>query len=769
MKWEAPRWLVISARAALMLFAFCALYPVRYHPADTTLDPSWAVALNQFHVRGLIHGRDLAFTYGPLGYLTLPMPFGSNLEQGVAFQLVWWIILGALLAWFAVQRRIPTVGLAAFALCAPAAARIVREFGYAGPDLFIEFISLLFIGTSLVGPEAFFYGGIVVAALLMLIKLSSGIGAIGAMVLFALGVSLFDWRRGLRLGLTALVGAPLLFVLLFLLFAGPLDALVPYVRSAMEISSGHSAALSLAGPAEQLYFALAIVGGFAMLVVALYLGKDRAFPMAAAMLAPLFLEFKHSFIRQDSGHVEFVFTFAAFAVGATILFSDLRRIRLSIAAIALVAVPWLYFERGRYWRDLITPLEAFRNIRELTHFSTLKQTLVNYGTQALTRDRLPAELLARVGNQSITIYPWENALAAANPINYRPFPVFQVYDAYTPYLDGLDAAFLDDAARRPDFVLFEWRSIDGRNPLLDCPQTLLALYRNYEFDNQYGMLLLLRKRTHPLPGALRTATKTTLHIGQPLRVETTHPAIVRVNLRHNLTGKLRDFLFRLPDVYITLAGPRGRTSVARIPPGVVPGGVPLSIVPEDLVDTRRLFESATINERWNTLSITGPGSAAFTDVADVEILEVPGVAVSAREKIPTELRGLRDLGWLQDARIELLDSSGVTAFSEREVVDLAGDLGITTVQGFALPSSDKRSLYIEIDGHLYPAHWGERRGDVATIYGRDALLSGFSAAIPNWVLGTGTHQMRVVEVSEDESTVWRGEKAVSFRVRRVVE
>src|ERR1700682_4019881 len=83
--WKIPRWLLLSIRAALTLFAFCALYPVRYHAADTTLDPSWAVALNQFHVRGLMHGRDIGFTYGPLAYLTLPMPFGTNLEQGVAF------------------------------------------------------------------------------------------------------------------------------------------------------------------------------------------------------------------------------------------------------------------------------------------------------------------------------------------------------------------------------------------------------------------------------------------------------------------------------------------------------------------------------------------------------------------------------------------------------------------------------------------------------------------------------------------------------------
>jgi hypothetical protein len=305
--------------------------------------------------------------------------------------------------------------------------------------------------------------------------------------------------------------------------------------------------------------------------------------------------------------------------------------------------------------------------------------------------------------------------------------------------------------------------------LLDCPQTLLALYRNYEFDSQYGELLVLRKRPSPLSPTLRAVTKTTLRIGEPLHVATAHAAIFRVNLRHNLTGRLLDFFFRVSDVYLTLAGPRdgtpwARTLVARIPPGVIPGGIPISLVPEDLADTRRLFESGTIDERWDTLAITGPGSAAFASNAEVEVFELPEIKILQRERTPTDIRELRNRGWLADGAIEVLNREGIASISEREVVDVSPDLGITLVQGFAVPSTDKRSLYLEVDGRLYPAAWGERRGDVAMIHGRSALFSGFTAAIPNWVLGTATHHMRIAEVSEDETSVWTSEKLVSFRV-----
>ena len=37
------------------------------------LDESWVVALSMAHDQGLIHGKDIIWTYGPLAYLSLPV------------------------------------------------------------------------------------------------------------------------------------------------------------------------------------------------------------------------------------------------------------------------------------------------------------------------------------------------------------------------------------------------------------------------------------------------------------------------------------------------------------------------------------------------------------------------------------------------------------------------------------------------------------------------------------------------------------------------
>ena len=54
--------LVKTVRGVLFVYLILAGFILRYHPAQTGLDPSWGVALNLFHVQGVIHGSDVGFT-----------------------------------------------------------------------------------------------------------------------------------------------------------------------------------------------------------------------------------------------------------------------------------------------------------------------------------------------------------------------------------------------------------------------------------------------------------------------------------------------------------------------------------------------------------------------------------------------------------------------------------------------------------------------------------------------------------------------------------
>ncbi|HXV77949.1 MAG TPA: hypothetical protein VD788_16690, partial [Candidatus Polarisedimenticolaceae bacterium] len=58
----------------LLLAVVCGMtLPELAEPPATGLDPSWRVGLHLARERGLTVGDDLFFTYGPWGYLTVPL------------------------------------------------------------------------------------------------------------------------------------------------------------------------------------------------------------------------------------------------------------------------------------------------------------------------------------------------------------------------------------------------------------------------------------------------------------------------------------------------------------------------------------------------------------------------------------------------------------------------------------------------------------------------------------------------------------------------
>ena len=86
----------------LILGAFVLLtFPPCFGRMGGGLDSSWAIGLNEAVNRHMIFGRDVVFTYGPLGFVTIPVNLGSNMVHALVFRLglhlFWWTSVGLLL------------------------------------------------------------------------------------------------------------------------------------------------------------------------------------------------------------------------------------------------------------------------------------------------------------------------------------------------------------------------------------------------------------------------------------------------------------------------------------------------------------------------------------------------------------------------------------------------------------------------------------------------------------------------------------------------
>src|SRR5579862_4921286 len=78
-------WGVWAFTICVLLYAMVCTFPGGYHPLQFGLDGSWMYGLNYLAGSKYVYGRDVTFTYGPLGFLLNPLEVGSCLVAGTVF------------------------------------------------------------------------------------------------------------------------------------------------------------------------------------------------------------------------------------------------------------------------------------------------------------------------------------------------------------------------------------------------------------------------------------------------------------------------------------------------------------------------------------------------------------------------------------------------------------------------------------------------------------------------------------------------------------
>jgi hypothetical protein len=733
-----------TARVLVWLIIVAAAYPVRFHAVRAGLDPSWAFALNHARANGLAHGRDVFFTYGPYGWLGLPMDVGSNLVFGVAFQVCLWLIFAGIVAWFAARR--PLTNLAVFGAFFFAGHAVFHTFGYAGPDLYTAYLSLLLLGgAALDNPRWrwFYSAALLFAALALLMKFSSGLAALGACVLFAA-----VQRRAIAFVLTL---GPAFVAGGFLAHHLSLTAFMSWLRASFELGSGFASAMSQGNTPGVVPRALLLAALHAALTLWLWrTGRRAAALVALSSFAFIGAEFKHSFVR-EAGHTQIYFYTFALCWGAVALMAGLsRRVTATAALIAAGVAIW-------YAGAAAIP-RAIRGLPSIVRLNDTRAQLAAESQASLAADRLPAELLARVKNGGVGVVPWEHAYAAANGLRLQLVPVLQTYSAYTAFLDNLNAQWLTE--RGPDFILLHWEAIDERHPLLDVPATALAMMARYENAGSYGAATLLARRATPRFSHVRFLSETPLTAGEPLRApDIPHALTARIHVEYTLTGRLLKLLYRIPEVRFLASYDSDNFVSARVPPDVLSNGIAVNYL-------------AGSGPEWPIaphagvrFTLAGPGAAYLKRVARVEFLEIPEVKIGSRETAELRISELQQLGDVQSCQIELLND--VDAAGKGEVLDVPSSTGYLRVRGWMVGPLRRplAGIWIEIDGKRPVRAASQPRPDIAALFNTaHNKQHGFEWHAMAAELGTGDHRIDIIGVDESKTGFYRCAKRSRFRL-----
>ena len=582
------------------------------------LDGSWRIELGRLHVEKLF-GRDAAFTYGPLGYLLSPTDVLGEVVGAALLRLAHQVGMAGLVTYLVLRRQ----RLRALALVASQLAALAIGLGF-------DYQLLLLLPVlALRGP--WLLVAFAMAGALLFTKTSIGIAALGTCASAAV-VQVAGHRvaGGRALAASAAVYVATIVALGAALLHAP-GELWEWLRISAQLADGYSAAMGSSGPPGRVALGVVVLAAFAIVTGWLLWRRSRAGWIALAFAVPIFVAFKHAYVREDAGHEVSFLPLVVAVVGVVMLGARQRREFVGAGAVAVMALsgasPLMRISgtasAGDVWR-LTRGARGFANLERWMSFEDETQRWRRGIEAAIAPDRIPG-LHERVAGRTVGVIPWELAYCRANELRCVANPTLQLYSAYTADLD-LRTAEHYAGRGAPALVIAEDEAIDGRSALLDTPATLRALIAHYEVlpgEPAPGRVLLGRRRV-PLrlePTFVGTAVEPPGGWIAAPRVQ--GRLLIFPNFRLSIRGMVEKALFKVGAVNLDVVYCDGRTASYRVIADTARNGLLLAGMVEGERGVSRAWEPAEGPEVAR-VRFSGPGMRAYRQPLPVRWAEVPG-------------------------------------------------------------------------------------------------------------------------------------------------
>ncbi len=571
--------------AGIVLLCLLLFPPWRPAMPSAGLDPAWFMVIGHALTRGWQFGRDVIFTYGPLGALAPPAFFPGLFPIAVAYWLMFYAAFGS--GFFILYRQTHAVWwiplFVALALAGLTAIQDGRVFA-ACFVLFLVGRRADHVDTAAAGALTALQG---VAALMKMTYAAASLPA----------VILTDAARFVRYrAIPVLTPLYLAVYLLAYVAAGQdVSGLWAHLSAASDISSGYSEAMVEYAPIGEVvaFVLIALTTGAVMLlregVHDVRRLADGALTVAAFGLLA-FLAAKAGFVRHDSGHAVIAWTALALLLVAYLgdLAASGPKVRRVVLA-ALAALSFIYFINATFALGgrsaQASPAAAVQDVLHVIRDDVAAVGRFTFDDHYGQLMREWPEFLRSIREThplppfegTVDIAGGDQAILLAHGADYRPRPVFQTYSVYTPGLIARNVDFLR-SNRAPRTFLFKIAPIDGRLPALEEGALWPDLLRWYEVAGVEHGYAALKRRTAPRDVVLTPVHEARISFGARLDVSPWNNAVLwlELDLEPSPLGRLRNLLFKPPLVEIAVSLGDGRTLTHRLVPGMAHVGFILS-------------------------------------------------------------------------------------------------------------------------------------------------------------------------------------------------
>jgi hypothetical protein len=586
---------VIWALSALIAVFTC---PLTSNAPTGGLDPSWGFAMHAWVSGSAGDVPVTSFTYGPLGFLTVPVLWGS------------WTYLLALLFVLGVQVALCRLLLARFTSHVPLPAAVALTVVTAAlvdvyvAESFLVTVALLaahLLQSGVKEGRRWLAGGVVLAGLALLVKFSTGTVCLVLLTLVVLALS-----RRVLVAVGAVAAALAVSWVAFALLTQHPFSFLHWLTGSRQVAQGYPAMAAENIPDTSEHYAIGLAIALALVAVAVVVAvRSRAVvPAACAGVVVLvtYLAFRQGFTRHDNEHEGSFISAMTFLPLALVLS---RRSRWLL--VPLIAAPLVFaVSSGQRWN----PADRFSTVADdvgaVFHPGPTREDARTALRQALP---LPPPVLSALQGHRVQVDPYNTGLLWAYDLDWGPSEVWALYSSYTPWLDDHNAASISRSSGPERILRYGGTAaVDGRSPDLESPRYELTEQCRWSTEVVSGLWQVLK----PAPnrcgaptslGSVRFTSRQKLVVPAPRNPGSI--VTVRLQLDVPASTKLWTLAFKpRTERHINLGGRwyrlvvanAGQPLVLRLPNGV-PGGA-------------RSFAPLSAA----TLAVDLPGEAFFEEV-----------------------------------------------------------------------------------------------------------------------------------------------------------
>lgn len=600
--------------APVVLVGFLLL-PEFVRPYSPGLDPGYAWGIAEAIRQGAVHGRDIVFPYGPLGFLLLGPPDPTLAPWSLVYAIA--VHLATILGFAILLLRRGTVRASwGFAIAFLSIAVAFFTNPEHEPALAVAALVMPALAGGPIAPAVGVLAG-ALAALALLVKVS--VGAPAAALVIAAGTILAGHGAGGRKAAGCLVaGTATVLVLAVPLLFGGLSSFLTWMRSTASLASGFASSMSVPGPAG--VEAIGATTLLALVVAAIVARRCRLEGGAlwAGLLPAAWLAYRHAFVRAD-GHVyHFAYLGLSWLLLAMLVLSTrgARRLGAVVLALALAvaAITTARVERpgGVEAGKLLSGQIGFDRLASYLRWRDHVEGAVRLSRDELAPLDLESPTIARWRDEGSTfdVLPWDLLQLPANGLDWRPNPVLQLYQASTPLLDRRVARHFA-SPDAPERILVHLDPIDGRHLLWEAPETWRAVLAGYlpGDDQPFAGRLVLERAEHRGQWSFRPLGELDLEPRTWYELPPVDPeerVLLALELTPSLSGRLRSAFLRIDPITVSLRPVGGRSRAFRLVPGVAGGGLLVDLPARTVEELVAIVRGAPTNG-VRDVRIQGPG------------------------------------------------------------------------------------------------------------------------------------------------------------------